>query len=852
MQSLSTSQRRRIIVAVVVLAAFLIIFLVYNAWRRSHPSQDTYRSMVSSFYSGVIALEVSDDEHALSGLTTATQLVPQEPAAWADLGIFYLRHNNLDQARQDMEKARDLAPRNGQILGLLGLLETQQGHFGAAVSDYKQAVLIDPADLRARYALEETLQQQSGPDADADAHAQLQAIFDAAPDNLFAEFKMAEDAAKSGNSALLRQIVAKIAASSADWTPNLKQDLKAAQTAAAGPDSRAAVPALLGLQNELAPTPQYQSDAEKIQGNTGALGVPIERFLVLPSPPATPAAPDMALKFTPQPLPSPGGGPWDWAATVALTPDAAPTLVAANGQRVTVGSLALPFPGGPQATPPTPDSVLAFDMNNDGLMDFACAGAGGLKLYQQGSGGAFTEVTAKSKLPTNILTGTYTGVWAADIDTDGDLDLILGAATGPPTALRNNGDGTWNVLHPFGAAKTGLSQFVWADLDGDGSSDAAFLDGKGQLVVLQNKRSGVFTPWPVPGYIGKVAALSAADVNREGTQDLVVLNENPTIRRLSRRVDGSGWSVSDIGGVRLQNMGGVRLRWADLDNNGALDLIVTNAGETQVLLGDDKGELMPLDAPVAGVDVNLDAQATKGRLDLIGLDRRGQAVRLVNTGSKDYAWQEVRLRAAATGDKRNNTYGIGSEIGLRAGLLYETQRVQGPVTHFGLGEYKRADSIHILWPNGSAQGEFELKANQLAEAPERLKGSCPWLFADDGTGMKFVTDFIWRSPLGLQINAQDTAGVVQTRDWVKIRGDQLQARKGYYNLSITADLWETHFFDEVKLMTVDHPVGTDVFVDERFAIPPPPLALNAMAPPRPVARAADDRGHDVTDSGAGA
>ena len=132
------------------------------------------------------------------------------------------------------------------------------------------------------------------------------------------------------------------------------------------------------------------------------------------------------------------------------------------------------------------------------MQDFACAGAGGLKLYQQAAGGTFSDVTAKSKLPPNVLTASYTGVWTADIDTDGDLDLVLGSATGPPTVLRNNGDGTWNVLHPFGPTKSGLSQFVWADLDGDGSPDAAFLDGQGKLVVLQNKRSGVFTPWPLP------------------------------------------------------------------------------------------------------------------------------------------------------------------------------------------------------------------------------------------------------------------------------------------------------------------------------------------------------------------
>ena len=115
------------------------------------------------------------------------------------------------------------------------------------------------------------------------------------------------------------------------------------------------------------------------------------------------------------------------------------------------------------------------------------------------------------------------------------------------------------------------------------------------------------------------------------------------------------------------------------------------------------------------------------------------------------------------------------------------------------------------------QADFDRRADEAIVAEQRLKGSCPWVFADDGTGMRFVTDFLWRSPLGLRINAQDTAGVTQTEDWVKIRGDQLAARDGAYDVRITAELWETHFFDHVSLMVVDHPADTEVFVDERFA-----------------------------------
>jgi len=849
---LSSFWRLRRTILLAIAAVFLVVGVGFFVWQSGRSGGDNYRAMVSAFYTGVIALQVGDDGHALSGLTSATQIGAQEPAAWADLGLYYLRHNSPDEARKALEKAQGLAPKNAQIASLFGLLAAQSQHYDEAVTAYQKAVGVDPSDLSARYALVKALEQQAGPDADAQMRQQLQAIYEAAPDNLFAELELAIPAAKAGDADTARRVVARLATHSASWSPETKDYLRQARKAVAGPNPRPAAFPLQFLQNLLKETPQYQDDAAAIGGAAGTLGTPLERFVSLPSPSPTPAAPDTALKFTPQPLTAPAPGPWAWARTVLLSGNGAPTLLVANGKELRVGGASLPFPGGPKAVPPAPDGVAAFDGRNTGLMDLACAGAGGLRLYQQGAGGTFADVTGRAKLPPNIVGGAYTGVWAADIVTGGQLDLVLGTSSGPPTVLRNNGDGTWAVLHPFGPAKSGLTQWAWADFDGDGLPDPAFIDGQGKLVVLQNKRAGAFAPWPLPTDAGRVAALSAADPDRDGTQDVVVLTADGAVRRLSRRPDGSGWEAADLGRAP-KPAADTRLQWADLDNNGALDLIVTGPQGSQVFLGDAQGKLAPLAAPAEAGGVSADAQAVKGRLDLIGLNAQGQPVRLVNTGGKDYAWQEVRLRAASQGDKRNNTYGVGGEIGLRAGLLFETQLVSGPITHFGLGDNKRADSIRIVWPNGSPQGEFELKADQLAEAPERLKGSCPWLLADDGTGasadagMKFVTDFIWRSPLGLRINAQDTAGVVQTRDWVKVRGDQLHARDGYYNLRITADLWETHFFDEVRLMTVDHPVGTEVNVDERFSIPPPPLAVNAMTPPQPAVRATDDKGQDVTD-----
>src|SRR5580700_6569559 len=69
---------------------------------------------------------------------------------------------------------------------------------------------------------------------------------------------------------------------------------------------------------------------------------------------------------------------------------------------------------------------------------------------------------------------------------------------------------------------------------------------------------------------------------------------------------------------------------------------------------------------------------------------------------------------------------------------------------------------------------------------------------------------------------------------------------GYYDLRVTAELWEVYYYDYLALMDVDHPVGTGVFLDERFSIPPPKLGVTTVAAPHKIARAIDDSGRDVT------
>src|SRR5262249_11612112 len=251
-----------------------------------------------------------------------------------------------------------------------------------------------------------------------------------------------------------------------------------------------------------------------------------------------------------------------------------------------------------------------------------------------------------------------------------------------------------------------------------------------------------------------------------------------------------------------------------------------NRPNLQIFLNEGKEKFTALPALRGTGKISLIDTNGDGRLELIGIAAapgfagidsiEGKAVQLINRGDKNYHYQTIRTRAAqSTGDQRINSFGIGGEIEIRSGLLTQKQVITSPLLHFGLGENTQTDVARIVWPNGAVQAEFELKADQAIRAEQRLKGSCPTLFAWDGKQMSFVKDCSpWNPALGLHINAQVVANVEQTEEWFKIRGDQLvpcaDAAGSFYDLRVTGELWEAFYIDQYSLAAVDHPTGTEV------------------------------------------
>jgi len=808
-----------------------------------------YEQTTSSFYRGVAQLQVGLLDDAKREFSKAAALAPGEPAAWANLGLAHLRLGEFDAASEPVAKAVALLPGSSELALLQGRLETSRGQLEPGIVHLRRAVDLDRTSLRARYALAEEIERAGGSGADAEAQQQFEQILLRQPDNLAALLERARLSAKRGDAAALRDSTMRLDGVSASWPAPAQEQFRALRQAVDAGNSADAARSVAFLRNVMVRSTVFRESLALVRTPTELIAEPFGRFLRLAPPSPNPSPADEALTFTRAALPGAGTGA-SVAFAVSLDGAAAPVPVAADNREIRVGAQSargLPWPGTGAGPAPAANSILAIDWNRDFRMDFVVAGPGGVRLYLQRDGGRFEDATPRA----GGIDADCLGVWAADIEMDGDLDLIVGVRGAAPVVLRNNGDGTWRQLRPFRSV-AGVRAFVWADLDGDGVPDAAMVGESGDLHAFENRQGGEFREMSLAGLSG-VVALGAGDVNGDGALDLVALDRSGVIRRLSFGAAGLEQQTLGSWTERIDSAGPATyaIFLADLDNNGAVDLVVSGDGRSRVWLGDEKNTLRPFaaaDAPLQDVNVFgvVDLNGD-GQLDLVGTSG-GQPVVLSGSGSKGYHWAVMRPRAQPTaGDQRINSFGVGGEIEIRSGLLTQKQVLAGGPAHFGLGARTAIDVARIFWPNGIMQADFDRAADQAVLAEQRLKGSCPWVFTYDGTGMRFVTDFLWRSPLGLRINAQDTAGVTQTEDWVRIRGDQLVARDGLYDVRITAELWETHFVDHVSMLVIDHPADQDVFVDERFAREAPALAVRATTRPRPVSRAWDDAGTDVTD-----
>ncbi len=189
------------------LAGALVIALAVGlgACRNDMPesSSAAYRDAVAAFHAGLAGIQTGANRHAEENLTRVTEIAPEEPAAWANLGVLALREARYDDAGEYLERARTLAPDDGRIYFLLGILAQSRGRSQEAIEYLRRARELRPNDLKISYALVQEIERQGDADHRARASELIEEMIAARPENLVLVLERARFAVQRGDEDVL-------------------------------------------------------------------------------------------------------------------------------------------------------------------------------------------------------------------------------------------------------------------------------------------------------------------------------------------------------------------------------------------------------------------------------------------------------------------------------------------------------------------------------------------------------------------------------------------------------------------------------------------------------------------------
>ena len=232
------------------------------------------------------------------------------------------------------------------------------------------------------------------------------------------------------------------------------------------------------------------------------------------------------------------------------------------------------------------EGVASGDFDGDGLPDLFVANFSGTNvLYRNLGNGSFSRLTNGVIAGDPVSRQSYAGSWG-DYDNDGNLDLIVANNNGQNSLYRNLGGGNFTAITNSAMSSepgnAGSRTAVWGDYDNDGWLDCFVANGGGTSVnfLYRNNRDGTFTKILAgdPSLNGGGSFGAAwGDYDNDGRLDLFVSNQTGASRNLLYHNEGGGVFTSITAGPGAPSTIDSRgCAWGDYDNDGYLDLIVAN------------------------------------------------------------------------------------------------------------------------------------------------------------------------------------------------------------------------------------------------------------------------------------
>lgn len=489
--------------------------------------------------------------------------------------------------------------------------------------------------------------------------------------------------------------------------------------------------------------------------------------------------------------------------------------------------------------------ILVGDLDNDRVEDVVVLGEGGSHAFKLGTNGAVREVTAFNGLK-NLKAAD--GV-LADFEFTGKLDLmVVTPGTNGLRLFRNLGSlfTERGVTSGPPASVTGVRSIQLDDWNGDDLADvwALRVDGAPQLFLKQ--RGGAMVSTNAVSDLGTVRAMACGDLSNDLHSDLVVVAGDRLLW-----VDGASGRKSEI----ASGVSGVRvLVLVDYDNDGWLDVVAGGeggvrlwrnlgaAGFKEMTEATGLGRLGLKDCThLAVADLDMD-----GDTDLVWVGGDDRVKLLRNDGGNKNLQLKVRLLGT-----RSNASGLGHRVDVVAGGLRCSRLVQSLPIEIGVGSHAQLQSLTVRWSDLAPPiVDLAVEARSVMSVIELQSptGSCPYLYAWDGKRFRFVTDILGASPVGLPV-AEGRYIEADPEEWVWLGGaDRLKPMGDRYVVQVTEELREVLYLDEVSMMVVDHPEGTEVHSTGKL-LPGGPFArpeLWTLGRRRELVKATRLGGGDVT------